>query len=253
MAFTDTWDATFETKPDDNNYGYEIDDYIRRMQTGFRERFEIDHYMDIAGTDADHGMHKKITFRSQEAKPAAVANRGFLYIKDVAAKAELHWEDEDGDEIAMTAGGKINAEVLSTISKTTQAALDIMGVIYPIGSIYISTLITNPATLLGFGTWTAFGAGRVIVGVGTSDAVYAAGATGGESTHTLSAAESGLPAHTHPITTTDSGGGPKNTVLGGVSNNNVDLTSGANAAAAASSAHNNMPPYVVAYMWQRTA
>lgn len=35
---------------------------------------------------------------------------------------------------------------------------------YPIGSIYISTNSANPATTLGFGTWAAFGAGRVPVG-----------------------------------------------------------------------------------------
>jgi hypothetical protein len=42
---------------------------------------------------------------------------------------------------------------------------------YPIGSIYMATVATNPATLLGFGTWTAWGAGRVPVGAGTGTVV----------------------------------------------------------------------------------
>ena len=38
--------------------------------------------------------------------------------------------------------------------------------IYPVGSIYMNASdSTNPATLLGFGTWVAFGAGRVPVGI----------------------------------------------------------------------------------------
>lgn len=41
--------------------------------------------------------------------------------------------------------------------------------IYPVGSIYISTNSTNPATTLGFGTWAAFGAGQVPVGFAAGD------------------------------------------------------------------------------------
>lgn len=36
---------------------------------------------------------------------------------------------------------------------------------WPVGSIFIATVATNPATLLGFGTWSAFGAGKVLVGL----------------------------------------------------------------------------------------
>jgi hypothetical protein len=43
---------------------------------------------------------------------------------------------------------------------------------YPIGSLYLSTNSTNPATTLGFGTWAAFGAGRVPVGFNGADADF---------------------------------------------------------------------------------
>jgi len=47
----------------------------------------------------------------------------------------------------------------------TDAITAVKSALYPIGSIYTnSSDSTNPATLLGFGTWTAFGAGRVMVG-----------------------------------------------------------------------------------------
>jgi hypothetical protein len=40
---------------------------------------------------------------------------------------------------------------------------------WPVGSVFISAVSTNPATLLGFGTWAAFGAGRVLVGLDAAD------------------------------------------------------------------------------------
>jgi hypothetical protein len=45
-----------------------------------------------------------------------------------------------------------------------------LSVLYPVGSVYINAAVsTNPGTLLGFGTWAAFGAGRVLVGLDAGD------------------------------------------------------------------------------------
>ena len=123
--------------------------------------------------------------------------------------------------------------------------------IYPVGSIYISTVSTNPAALFGFGTWTAFAEGRVLIGVGTSDAVYAAAATGGASTVTLTAAQSGLPAHTHAQdsrTLLNVAGGNNNSGSNGLdAGGNTGSTGGTSAA----EAHTNLMPYVVVYCWHR--
>jgi hypothetical protein len=43
--------------------------------------------------------------------------------------------------------------------------------VYPVGSIYLSTVATNPGTLFGIGTWSAYGAGRVLIGAGTGTVV----------------------------------------------------------------------------------
>lgn len=43
---------------------------------------------------------------------------------------------------------------------------------WPVGSVYVSTVATNPASTLGFGTWEAFAAGRVLVGVDAGDADF---------------------------------------------------------------------------------
>ena len=128
---------------------------------------------------------------------------------------------------------------------------------YPIGSIYISTINSNPANYFG-GTWQAFGQGRMLIGAGTgTDAnsvsrSFSANDTGGEYDHTLTINE--IPSHRHSM---DTGG---KTVNKGTNYNRPT-----NATAYSSShtyqttyqggdaAHNNMPPYIAAYMWVRTA
>jgi len=131
--------------------------------------------------------------------------------------------------------------------------------VYPVGSIYINAgVATNPGTLLGFGTWTAFGTGRVIVGVDSSDTDFdTVRETGGSKTdsHSLSIAE--LPAHTHQLGSNDSGTG-----TGGASNveftrsfgegNGASVTSSSVGSGSAHT-HDIVQPYITAYMWRRTA
>ena len=57
-TFTDTWDDTFETKPDDDNYGYEIDNYMRKVEVAIRERMEVEHIWKIGATDGEHSPGK---------------------------------------------------------------------------------------------------------------------------------------------------------------------------------------------------
>jgi hypothetical protein len=49
--------------------------------------------------------------------------------------------------------------------------------IFPVGAIYTATVSTNPGTLLGFGTWSAFGAGKVLIGSGVTDTITVGSAT----------------------------------------------------------------------------
>jgi hypothetical protein len=125
--------------------------------------------------------------------------------------------------------------------------------IYPVGSIYMNASdSTNPATLLGFGTWVAFGAGRVPVGQNTSDSDFnTLEETGGEKNHTLTIAE--IPSHTHNqpaglvpppnANDVDVTGGNATTISSNVA---TDATGGGQG-------HNNLQPYIVVKMWKRTA
>jgi len=147
-----------------------------------------------------------------------------------------------------------------------QAAL---AALYPVGSIYTATVSTNPGTLFGFGTWTAFGAGRVMIGAGTGGGgTYTAGATGGSK-------DAITVSHTHTATSTVTDPGhfhsyeqPSNTFIQGAiggtgltnkfSGSTGSKTTGitvatTNSTEGSSGTDANLQPYVVVYMWERTA
>jgi hypothetical protein len=73
---------------------------------------------------------------------------------------------------------------------------------FPVGSVFIAVVSTDPATLLGYGTWSAFGAGRVLVGLDGADTDFdTVEETGGAKTKAISAhantAVADHAAHTH--------------------------------------------------------
>ena len=120
MAFTRTWDAAYMQLPADTDAASEGANRIRDFKTDIKERMAIDHSM--AG-DADDGKHLQLTFKDPlGAKPSASASEGYLYTKDVSAKAELFWEDEDGNEVQFTEGGNLFAFPATTKMVFAQAA-----------------------------------------------------------------------------------------------------------------------------------
>lgn len=151
---------------------------------------------------------------------------------------------------------------------------------WPVGSVFISVVATNPATLLGFGTWAAFAAGRVLVGRDANDTDFdVVEETGGEKAHTLTSNE--MPSHTHvqdAHTHTQNAHSHTQSVnsatTGGLSgytpdtSTNTSTNSGYSTATATATnqnatatnqntgggaAHNNLQPFIVVYMWKRTA
>ena len=181
----------------------------------------------------------------------------------ITSKADTASPTFTGTPSAPTAASGTSSTQLATTA-FVQAAL---AAIYPVGSIYTNaTVSTNPATLLGFGTWAAFGAGRVAIGDDGSS--FLAGATGGS-------ADAIVVSHTHTATTTSTDSGHTHTynqptsklpqsgsdtqcyVSAGSTNTGTgyaNITSSTTVNSAGSSGTNaNLQPYVVVYMWRRTA
>ena len=153
------------------------------------------------------------------------------------------------------------------IQQIKQTVLDTL---YPVGSVYTNaTVSTNPSSLLGFGTWVAFGAGRVPVGVDTGQAEFdTVGETGGAKTVALTTGQ--LPIHSIGFSHHGDEGGSvirSPHISGGVyTESSIGAyrpPSGAIGGAGSSAApkwtfgndeaHNNLQPYITVYMWKRTA
>ena len=122
----------------------------------------------------------------------------------------------------------------------------VFDMVYPVGSVYVSVNSTSPATLFG-GKWVQI-KDKFLLSAGDT---YKAGATGGEATHVLTVDE--MPRHNHSIDNLNTSGSttPYMTVQaqekkGYGGNVQTFFTGGGQA-------HNNMPPYIVVYIWQRTA
>ena len=158
--------------------------------------------------------------------------------------------DGDSGQVMSTNGeGQVSFTTLTGVTATIANA-------YPVGSIYMNcSNATNPGTLLGFGTWSAFGEGRVLIGIDSSDTDFdTAEETGGSKTHTLTEAQ--LPSHRHTIGSNDSTAG-----FGGAAGNQEfvqDAGSGIGTPCNTSftgsgDAHTIVQSYIVVYMWKRTA
>ncbi len=188
----------------------------------------------------------------------------------VATKADLASPTFTGTPTLPTgtvAVTQANGSNTTTIATTAfvQAAIALL---YPVGSIYTNASVsTNPATLLGFGTWTAFGAGRVMVGFDSSNALFdTAEETGGS-------ADAITVSHTHAITDPThthggSAGSPAYVGTGAIGNvpaggstvvvvGNSTLLAASTGitidTAGASGTNANYQPYITVYMWKRTA
>ena len=184
----------------------------------------------------------------------------------VSSKADLNGPTFTGTPNTPTAtAGTSSTQIASTAF--VQAAL--VGA-YPIGSIYMNAgVATNPATLLGFGTWAAFGAGRVIVGFNAGDTLFdTLEETGGSK-------DAVVGSHTHIASTasTDSGHTHNYAYKGGTAPQSgsstpcwfsdstqttttgyANITSTTTVASAGVSVTNaNIQPYITVHMWKRTA
>lgn len=140
-----------------------------------------------------------------------------------------------------------NTEVKPSFDKT-----EILNMVYPVGSVYMSTSSANPSTFIG-GTWQRYAQGRTIVGVSENETEFNyAGKTGGEKSHRLTNQE--MPSHSH--------GFNGNKMVGngfGDAPANVTASGGwfqlhsKTGSEGGDQPHNNLQPYITTYIWLRTA
>jgi len=187
----------------------------------------------------------------------------------VATKADVASPTLTGTPAAPTASSGTNTTQIATTAFVNAA----MQALYPVGSIYINAGVsTNPNTLLGFGTWTAFGAGRVMVGLNGSDSLFdALEETGGSKdatvvahSHTASTSISD-PGHSHGLVVDLQAENGSGWFAGGGSGYDGTAstnTNGAGTGISASTTVNstgssgtnaNLQPYITVAMWKRTA
>ena len=155
---------------------------------------------------------------------------------------------------ATTASANTNTTQVATTAyvqaEITAAAIN--AIVYPVGSIYTNMAVaTNPATLLGMGTWVAYAEGRVLVGKQSSGTFDALDESLGVETVTLSVAQ--IPSHAHltgirtnaNTGTLTSANNQQGHPQGGseISTNSIG----------GGTAHTNLQPSVTVHMWKRTA
>jgi len=166
------------------------------------------------------------------------------------------------------AAEKTNADAINGIDSQLDSMVtknDLIDIIYPIGSIYMSVNDTDPSILF-HGTWERI-KDRFLLASGDT---YSAGSTGGEAQHTLTEAE--MPRHRHLPYIDGNMNDPKfRLFMGNDTWFNPDagtsyfrVTGGFNSTeykgfdantnkVGGSQPHNNMPPYLSVYVWKRTA
>jgi len=183
----------------------------------------------------------------------------------ISTKADLASPGFSGSPTAPTQSSSDNSTKLAT----TAFVVSVLGALYPVGSVYTNASVsTNPATLLGFGTWTAFATGRVLVGVDSGNTAFdTLGETGGS-------ADAIVPSHTHTATSSVSDPGHSHTVplqtkiidqnagsatlVGPGTTSTSSATTGISVSTSISSTGSsatnaNLQPYITVYMWKRTA
>jgi len=173
---------------------------------------------------------------------------------------DLVFQDYSGTEVGrIWKDASTNRFLMRFSSSQSGQQIATLQAVYPVGSIYISTSSTNPGTTFGFGTWTAIGQGRVLMGVGTgtdsnsNTKTITGGETGGEYTHKLTTTE--MPKHKHQSyknLVNAAGTGTAMRTASGTSYGTAYNTAYDTTEAGGDGYHNIVQPYLGVYMWERT-
>jgi hypothetical protein len=251
-------EAKFANRFDPEVYNTEVDNILRAL-------FEYQLFNSNASTFSKEPLNTEYGPEwALDSERSRTANRLYAILETLAPYSDPVFagtvELPSASDTIFT-GGQTLAEYVTGLVNAAQAAA--VEAAYPVGSIYANASVTtNPATLLGFGTWVRFGQGRVMVGQDPSDDAFnGLEETGGSKTHTLTEAQ--LAAHAHePLTANDflvvhGNFNQPDSIDGlaeGVAFGPADVTRRLTTASTGSGEpFSILPPYVVVYLWKRTA
>lgn len=281
-ASTNTWGGKINTDLDtvDGIFNGAGDGTSVGLNVGSGKTLKVAGTLDIDGTiDCEGGAIDNTTIGGSTAAPGSFTtlnSSGLATLNSItcAGTSALTTVDINGGAIDGTAIGANSASTVAATTVTASSHINTTGgqfqlngtnifeKIYPVGSIYINAAVsTNPATLLGFGTWAAFGAGKVPVGIDSSDTDFdTAEETGGSKTSTL-------PNHTHQwfdgtrsgassgidFSSSFTSGSFNSSGVADDFSGDPDTSDFYTANPSSSPTISTIQPYIVVYMWKRTA
>ena len=227
----------------------EINQNFNTAMTGFNQEIDaaVKKAEDAAGTAEEIAEQAAIsTINTQKNQPNGIAG--------LDGSGKLIQMPTAADVGAVPTSRTINGKALT--GNITITAADIgTGAIFlashPVGSLFETTVSTNPGTLYG-GTWAAWGGGRTPVGVNTADTSFnTVEKTGGAKTHTLTVQE--IPNHDHDLNAVNEGvDNPNGGYHPGWTFNKQYTAQVMSASTGGGQAHNNLQPYITCYIWKRT-
>lgn len=227
----------------------EINQNFNTAMTGFNQEIDaaVKKAEDAAGTAEEIAHQAAIdTISSQKNKANGIAG--------LNASGKLQQMPTAADVGAVPTSRTINGKALTSNITITAADIGTSAIFlasHPVGSLFETTVSTNPGTLYG-GTWAAWGGGRTPVGVNTADTSFnTVEKTGGAKTHTLTVQE--IPNHAHDLNAVNEGvDNPNGGYHPGWTFNKQYTAQVMSASIGGGQAHNNLQPYITCYIWKRT-
>ena len=226
-----------------------VTENFNTAMTGFNQEIDaaVKKAEDAAGTAEEIAEQAAIdTINTQKNHPNGIAG--------LDGSGKLIQMPTAADVGAVPTSRTINGKALTGNITITAADIGTSAIFlasHPVGSLFETTVSTNPGTLYG-GTWAAWGGGRTPVGVNTADTSFnTVEKTGGEKAHTLTVQE--MPPHDHDLNAVNEGVEQSNDSYHPPWRYNKQYTvTVLSGPSGGGQAHNNLQPYITTYRWKRT-
>lgn len=165
-------------------------------------------------------------------------------MKDIEFE-EIEFKNKSQPAISATTLNQLQANIKKALKSLQIGNIEDQ---HPVGSLYLTTVATDPATVFGIGTWKLWGAGKVPVCVDVNDPDFnKVEKIGGEKVHTLTAEENAKHDHLLNLKSVEVASG-SGTWVAQYTENGQNIYS---LKSSGGQAHNNLPPYITCYIWKR--